>query len=294
MKQINFSIHLFRSDQLLKRLLYPVAGGLVLAYLTSSVTALVLYRQQIIPPEVKLTVKTEVGKKLPQSIDIIMKKNIFGLKAEEEPEKTITTGKTTNGIKGGIAGYKLLGTIAGKEAVAILKKDNKIFLLKRGDEFNGYKVAAISLDGIVVKGKSGNIHIRFPEKIKNVSYSSREKESPVPGDQKKSLSNKIVLKKEEILSRSQDLNQLLTTVRISPYFRGDKFIGYKITMLKRSSFLYNLGLRAGDILKSINGEGINSPTKAVEILSKIDQLTSLNIDLLRRGEKKTIFIEIEE
>ncbi len=53
-----------------------------------------------------------------------------------------------------------------------------------------------------------------------------------------------------------------------------------------------LGIKNGDIVQRINGTEINSVEKALPMLQLARNESAISIDLIRRGEKKTLSIEI--
>lgn len=285
---------LSEKEYILSKYIYPILTGLMFAYLVSSIINLTLYKANIKSPLTTVNIKSS---KINRNIFVrnIIDKNIFQLKKGTKPNIASTNRGNVSEQKDTLTGYELVGTIAGKDSVAILKKDKEIFIVKKGQKIKGYELTLVSFDGITLKGRKGNIVIKFPEKIRQLG--NKKTTTPFKSNlesNKVSKLDKVVVKRDEVISKSKDLNKLLTTVRISPFYRRDEFLGYRINMLKKGSFLYQLGLRPGDILQRINGEEIGSPDKAIEMLSKLEDITAVNVDLLRRGAKKTLFIEIED
>ena len=57
--------------------------------------------------------------------------------------------------------------------------------------------------------------------------------------------------------------------------------------VRPGSLYTNLGIRSGDILKSVNGEEVTSPTKALELYEKLKTSDNVTLDIERRGRKAT-------
>ncbi|NOY64917.1 MAG: hypothetical protein GXO97_05945 [Nitrospirae bacterium] len=293
MSHVELISKFYEREYILSRYIYPVLTGLIFAYLVSSIVNLTLYRIDIKPPSAIVQIKNSTTNRN-IFVKNITEKNILQLEKGTEANIAGTDRNNVPLQKDSLTGYELVGTIVGKDSVAILKKDRNIFIIKKGQRIKGYKLISVSFDGITLKGNTGSVIIKFPEKIKEITKKTTTPFRSVLESNKVAKLDKVVVKRSEVISKSKDLNKLLTTVRISPFYRKDKFLGYRINMLKRGSFLYQLGLRPGDILQRINGEEIDSPDKAIEMLSKLEDITAVNIDLLRRGAKKTLFIEIED
>ena len=86
----------------------------------------------------------------------------------------------------------------------------------------------------------------------------------------------------------EDLGRLSRDARVIPHYRGGKPRGFKIVGVRPGSLYSHIGVRSGDILKSVNGEEINSPTKALQLFEKLKQTDSITLDIERRGRKSTL------
>ncbi len=268
--------------------LYPVAGGLIIAMLLSSAIYYRQYHPELKRQDFRPSTRVE-SFNVNRAVTEILNKNVLGLKVTEEKPTKGGKGKAPATLKD----VTLLGVFLGRQKVAVLKSGDELLYLKPGDEISGYRVSELRFDSVLLKGKRGGFVLTFPEE----KHKRRKTLSPQPmtGRTEAPLTtDKIVVKRQEVLEKAKDLNKLLTTTRIAPYYNKGEFIGYRLAMLKRNTFLYKIGLRAGDIIKRINGEDVSSPERLVEMLSKLDTLTAVNIDMLRRGKRKTLFIEIED
>ena len=96
------------------------------------------------------------------------------------------------------------------------------------------------------------------------------------------------LSKGEIDNILSNLNKLATQARIVPSFRNGKANGFKLFSIRPNSLYAKIGIQNGDIIQKINGYEINSPDKALAIYSKLKDATNISVDLLRRGNKKSM------
>ena len=81
-----------------------------------------------------------------------------------------------------------------------------------------------------------------------------------------------------------DLTQLGMQARVIPNYRKGKYEGFKLVGVRPGSLYRAIGIRSGDIVRSINGEAINSPNKAMELFNKLKNSSSLNLEVERRGK----------
>ncbi len=66
---------------------------------------------------------------------------------------------------------------------------------------------------------------------------------------------------------------------------------FKITFVKRGSPFAKLGVKRGDIIKSLNGQEINSEAEAFMIMKDIDNIENITLGIMR--EKKEMELEYE-
>ena len=90
-----------------------------------------------------------------------------------------------------------------------------------------------------------------------------------------------------------DLSKLTSQARIVPNYRGGKYQGFKLVGVRPGSLYRSIGIRSGDVIKSINGRPIDSPNKAIELFEKLKNSTSIELDFERRGQPKTLNYSIK-
>ena len=103
----------------------------------------------------------------------------------------------------------------------------------------------------------------------------------------------IPIAREELQDNINDLNQLLTQVRIRPYFRGGKPQGLIVSQIQANSIFQKLGLMNGDIIASVNGEQMSSPEEAFQLYNSLNQGEQVSIEITRRGKKRSLTYEIQ-
>jgi hypothetical protein len=81
---------------------------------------------------------------------------------------------------------------------------------------------------------------------------------------------------------------LATGVRIVPAVKDGKPNGFKLYAIRPDSLWAKLGLLNGDTVTAINGYDLTSADKALEVYTKVREATSLQVDLVRRGQSMTI------
>lgn len=89
-----------------------------------------------------------------------------------------------------------------------------------------------------------------------------------------------------------NVGDLLKQARAVPVLESGQTTGFKIMMIKPRSFIAELGLRRGDVLKNVNGLALDSPEKALQIFAQLRQAKQIQIGLERKGEPMTFLYEI--
>jgi len=198
-------------------------------------------------------------------------------------------------------GIVLLGTVAGSPEIsrAIIKdiKTNKLSLYKTGDT-----VATPSWKG------SSTAHIESIEKDvvvllhqgqrKILDLGTRESKQHNAYNAQAALSNNAAQAVETNppaqfhtsagAKLRDDIEIMLTKAVIEPYTIDGQIEGLKITGLENIRGAEELGLKNGDIIRTVNGHRLNSKQKAYQIFKKARSQAAANIELLRDNETKML------
>lgn len=96
----------------------------------------------------------------------------------------------------------------------------------------------------------------------------------------------------ELNQALDNLPLLLTQARAVPYFKDGRAIGLRLFAIKNGSLYEKIGLKNGDILKSINGNSLGDITQAVKLFEKLREERSVALVLERNRAEQTIRYEI--
>ncbi len=204
-------------------------------------------------------------------------------------------------------GIALLGTVAGSPEIsrAIIKdiKTNELSLYKTGDT-----VATPSLRG------SSTAHIESIERDvvvllhqgqrKILELGTRESAARHPVDKRHDAdnaqgalsrnaaqaveTNPPAKSQSTVGDKLSDIEIMLTKAVIEHYAIDGQVEGLRITGLENISGAEDLGLKNGDIIRTVNGHRLTSKQKAYQIFKKARSQGAMNIELLRDNETKTL------
>jgi len=275
-------------------------------------------------------VKTQAVEPLARSdFSMIVERNIFGATGKAEPPPVVEEQvEPIENLQETTLQLSLLGTIAGdsQNARAIIldqrKRSQDIYRI--GDSIQGAEIRQIFRGKIVlrhnekdeiltmVEGEdaAGAADSNVPAPTSRVSTRSRRVSravsrvpsvpEPEPGTidaQEEAIPDieeeVIPISQDELQSSINNLNELLTQVRVRPYFRQGKPEGLIVSQIQGDSIFAKLGLMNGDIIASVNGEQMSTPEEAFQLYNSLKSGTPVNIEITRRGQKKILTYEIQ-
>lgn len=301
-KMVNFKVPYF---------LYPVIIGVALGYLVSVVTTSIYTSPKPLPvPRVKKVEKEQIDYDK-TALDIIGK-NIFLLDTTPQVQAGNVNGSATSGS--GITTTpdgaplnpappfhaSLIGIIydeVNNTGIATIVLDSGTVSISLGHEKDGIKLVELnySFANIVKDGKTYSLIIDNGAKVES-SPSVPQTASPAMQTgvqiQDTGATINITVPRDELKNDLKDINQVLQSARVATFYEDGQFVGYRVAMLKPESPLLKLGLQVGDIITRINGSELTNPAALFNMFTQVDDISALNVDMLRNKEKKSLFVEI--
>lgn len=101
---------------------------------------------------------------------------------------------------------------------------------------------------------------------------------PIAGEQ-----TSFDVDEKELNNALANLPVLLSQARAVPYFKNGESIGMRLFAIRRGSLYEKLGLKNGDILKSVNNNSLSDPSQALKIFEKLKSERSIYVQVERSG-----------
>jgi general secretion pathway protein C len=117
----------------------------------------------------------------------------------------------------------------------------------------------------------------------------KEKKEVTPGTDLEGT--KIAIDQKEIDDALQNLDKLMTEIRIVPNFKGGQPAGMKVLSVKPGSVISKLGIKRGDILEKVNGQELDVK-QGMELFNQMRDLKNFSLDVNRGGKNQTLEYEI--
>ena len=227
-----------------------------------------------------------------QDYSAIVEKDIFASPASSEANKSLqvdnTAGTTYSGEEE--LGIALLGTVAGSPEIsrAIVKdlKTNALNIYKTGDTIVSASVESIEKDGIVLlhEGQRKKINLRIKEcekqetvipEITMAKNATQQFEAPPAAKSNPTFADKL-----------RYAASMIPSANIEPHIIDGQVEGLRITGLEDIQGAEDLGLKNGDVIRSVNGQRLDSKQKAYQISRKVRSQTAMDIELMRDNNIK--------
>lgn len=186
----------------------------------------------------------------------------------------------------------LLGTVTGnrKRAYAVIEEiaKKKQGLYRVGDSIQD-AVVKIILRGKVVLRVGDKDEILTMEEDESSKIFKKNYTSSNTFKEKDSL----IVDRSELQNSLNDLNKLLSQIRIRPHFTDGESDGLSVAHIKAGSIFSKLGLKDGDIIQGVNGQAIDGPDDVLQLYEDMESESHLSLELTRKGEPITIEYSIE-
>jgi len=194
---------------------------------------------------------------------------------------------------------KLVGVRYGsgdiRSSVIIEGGDKKQVIYYVGDELpvGGARVAEIFSQHVTISRQGKHESLTLFDALnteKDRADDAQLDETSIDTDKVTDFSNNQFLTKKINRYRQialEDPMALSGIVRVSPILDGERFIGYLLNPGTDKAFFRRAGLVRGDLLTSLNGIELDSPSKALSIMASLAVSNDLDIIINRNGEQKT-------
>lgn len=168
----------------------------------------------------------------------------------------------------------------------------KSYILSQWEELDGYILTKLYRSHVIFEKAAVEYKLELEKTKENISYEM--------STNKNSIKENIVVKNDVIkVSRNylntyvNDVEKVWRDVAIKEIKKDNKIDGFKVFRVARGSAFDKLGLRRGDVIKSINNTVLTSYADAFKVYNEINKTQYLNIEILRNNEIMELNYEID-
>jgi len=267
------------------RIIFILVAITIVSYLSVNIFYKVIHAKvsKIKVNDIRETAQTQhtiVGKPPLSSYRAISQRNLFRTveKAGSEIQINVEELEKTK------LNLNLLGTVFGEgknDFAVIEEKDKK----KQGLFRVGDTVASAE----VIKILRGTVVLRVNGKDEVLTMKKDEPgEGQVSSVSAQRSGGSITVDKTVVDDAFKNMNQLLTQVRIRPYFSSGKPDGFMVSNIKKESIFQKMGLRSGDVIRGVNDRPITSADDMLELYRGLQSGSEINLNIKRRGREETL------
>jgi general secretion pathway protein C len=188
--------------------------------------------------------------------------------------------------------------------------DGKTMLYREGSNVDGSRVLAVYSSSVIVSSSGGACQLLMFEEEGAAALAPAKASAPPatkPADARSAgLSEKELTEGIEKVSDTKfniqrslvdkvlaNQGSLMKTARVIPHEENGRVAGVKLYGIRRNSLLGSLGVRNGDMLRTINGFDMTSPDTALEAYSRLRSADKLTLAVRRQNKEMTIEYNIE-
>jgi general secretion pathway protein C len=207
-------------------------------------------------------------------------------------------------IAGSIKDISLLAIYNSEDTTVItVEYKRKSKVLARGDKINGFTLegAGSNFATFSKNAKTYRVDLIKSKKSTGSRSSIKAASRPSPSSSKepaKVEGEVIDAGDHKIIDRSlldhyaKNMDDIYKNIGISEVKEDGKIKGFRITFVRRGSPFSKLGLKRGDVIKSINGQEITSYNAAFETYKNIQNVENLTMVIKRGKEEMELEYEI--
>lgn len=107
----------------------------------------------------------------------------------------------------------------------------------------------------------------------------------------------FTMRRGDILKYTSDLGSILQQARMVPNIvagSGGRVDGFKFVAIQPGSIYEKLGFKPMDVIKSVNGDAVNSPTKAMELYNALKSESRIKLTVERNGRDEQFSYDIPD
>lgn len=173
-----------------------------------------------------------------------------------------------------------------------VKSKNQTLAYSVGREIDSLaKLEKVERNRIIVRNNNNNRLEYVEMKVDGgkISFGSAKTatggENVAKADVMQIAPNKFEIKRSDVLKYTNDMASVLQQAAMAPRRAANGEIeGFKFLSIQPGSIYTQLGFQNGDVLKSVNGEKIDSPAKAMELYNALKNSNSINMTVERDGK----------
>ncbi len=224
----------------------------------------------------------------------IWERNLFGVMVDEsERKRTQSLAAKIDQLSLTSLNCALVGTIIndGGDSWAIIR-DNQTQRQDKytvGSTIRGAKVQMILRNKVV-------LNINGKDELLVMGIEKIRAEGPGNGTtataQGSGDGSTYKISKDLVQNSINNVAEIMSKVRIKPHFKDGKPDGFSISRIKQGSIFKTMGFKSGDVIKSVNGQPIQTAEDIMRLYETMKDSSYFNIGITRGNQQKTLNFKV--
>lgn len=192
----------------------------------------------------------------------------------------------------------LLGVIVTadpKKSVASIddKSTNQVWAVRPNDNIgSNIQILAVEADRAVFLNRSERRR-EFVDLPQDIITATRRAAPSKPTGGIVANGNHYSIDRKEVDKVMADFNNVLTQARCVPNFAAGRPAGYRCFQIEPGSIYDKLGMKDNDVICGINGQAVNDPAAAFNMLNTIKSASTRNIELCIERNGQTMNMQYD-
>ncbi len=205
---------------------------------------------------------------------------------QEQPDKDIVRPIAEMGLS-------LKGTIAGPREIAraIIEDQKEQKSYRIGDEIKGAVLLAIYRNKIIMD-VGGQEQMLVIEDVETKPGAAAVASAGAQRAARPPRGAPTPAQDSGLTNVMKNLDEYIGKARVVPYFKGGEPYGFRVSNLSSDAMIYELGVRSGDIIRSVNGISIRTPEDAFKAYQQFQNEASVQVELERNGVPTTVTVPL--
>lgn len=287
---------------------WPMVFIVVLAFLTADLLVL-LSRKALLVKPFRFEGSTKINySKSDYSYPQIVSRNIFSkdgvipdslfMKKSKDSGQMKTDAPDAPPVLSALP-INLIGTIVHsdpKKSIANVevKSKNLAIAIRVGNAIDKLaRLETVERGKIIIRNLNNN-RLEFLELKEASKLSFSQPKNSDSTEIKAVAPNKFEVKREDVMKYTSDISNVLQQAATLPVRGpGGEILGFRMVNIEPNSIYTQLGFQVGDIIKSVNGEPIDSPAKALELYNALKGESTIRITRERNGQNEDVEYQVK-
>jgi len=178
----------------------------------------------------------------------------------------------------------------------IIKEKNKsdTIILSVNEKFKEYVLKEVYSSYVIFDKNDKEYKLQMKVSKEKTKYEVINQSETIKTTKTISVDNGLVTVKRELINDYiKNFDKIWNDIAISEIKTKNGIDGFKVNRIKKGTPFAKIGLKKGDIIKSINNIQLKSYNDAFKIYKKINTIKSLNLVILRDNIQTEIYYEIK-